>query len=76
MTEDTSLIQKVQTDIEQHGEVHATFEEIDEEVELRQGTAEFDDDASVITLESSSQATERFGYERLVSWYLPENRRD
>lgn len=76
MTEDTSLIQKVQTDIEQHGEVHATFEDIDEEVELRQGTAEFDDDVGVITLESSSQVTERFGYERLVSWYLPENRRD
>lgn len=68
-------ISAVQKDIFDHGEVHATFEEHDAEIELRCGTTEFDYEHETISLVADSTVTERFGFDRLVSWYLPEDRR-
>jgi len=69
------MIGHLRNDIEQHGEVHATFEEHDEDVELRKGTVDICDDCNLITVDAASEPIERFGYDSLVSWYMPEDRR-
>ncbi|MFC6825688.1 hypothetical protein [Halopelagius fulvigenes] len=65
-----SQIDLLKADVEAHGEVHATVEEEDAEVEIRLGTATFHDDDEVLTL-SNNQTDLRIGYDRIVSWYLP-----
>ena len=64
------LIEKLAADIESWGECHAVIEETDAEVELRQGTATFEDESQCITVENG-QTLMRIGYDRVVSWYLP-----
>ena len=68
-------ISLMEDDVESHGEVHAVVEEMDAEVEVRQGTAVFDYDHEVITLDGRSHPIERIGFDRVVSWYLPQEPR-
>lgn len=56
--------------IESHGEVHATVEEYDRELELRQGTTDIDADAGLVRLDNG-QTTLCVDIERIVSWYKP-----
>ena len=60
------------SDINEHGEVHATFEEHDEEVELRLGTTTVDGGREQFIIEGAD--TEHFfSFDRLVSYYKPRD---
>lgn len=63
-----TVIEQLQADVEEHGEVHAIVEEEDKEVEIRQGTATFGED--VLTLDNG-QTTKPIATDRIVSWYKP-----
>lgn len=63
-----SVIEQLEADVSEHGEVHATVEEFDKEVEIRQGTATFGEE--VITLDNG-QTVLRVDVERIVGWYKP-----
>jgi hypothetical protein len=59
-------------DVNSHGEVHATFEEHDKEVEIRQGTATINCDKGVIRLTDGNEwGNHVFAIDSLVSWYKP-----
>jgi hypothetical protein len=59
-------------DVNSHGEVHATFEEHDSEVEIRQGTATINCDKGVIRLTDGNEwGNHVFSIDSLVSWYKP-----
>lgn len=53
-----------------HGEAHATFEEVDEEVEVRLGTATFDYEAGLIRVHDGDDYVP-FSMDHLVTWYKP-----
>ena len=66
------VIDAVISDINEHGEVHATFEEHDEEVELRLGTTTVDGGRAQFIIEGAD--TEHFfSFDRLVSYYKPRD---
>jgi len=75
MCDDYPQIVIMEQDVDRHGEVHAVVEECDQEVEIRQGTANFEYMHGVITLDPPSQPLERIGMGRIISWYLPEDGR-
>lgn len=55
-----------------HGEVHAVFEDQDQYVEVRQGTATFDFDGEVVVLDNG--ITEHsFAMDHLSNWEKPMN---
>jgi hypothetical protein len=59
-------------DVNSHGEVHATFEEHDREVEIRQGTATINCDKGVIRLTDGNEwGNHVFAIDSLVSWHKP-----
>jgi hypothetical protein len=59
-------------DVNSHGEVHATFEGYDSEVEIRQGTATINCDKGVIRLTDGNEwGNHVFAIDSLVSWYKP-----
>ena len=64
-------INSLKTDVQTHGEVHATVEEHDQEVEIRLGTVEEWDDGNGMLILSNGQTTLRIGHDRIVDWYLP-----
>jgi len=68
------MIERLQDDIEMHGEVHAHVEEAGRErtVELRKGTTWFHEDAEVVTVEGSN-TTHRLPFDRIMDWYLPKD---
>ena len=63
-------IDAVISDINEHGEVHATFEETEEEVELRIGTTIVDLNRRQFIIEGAD-TTHYFAFDRLVSYYKP-----
>ena len=67
---DYPLVDAVISDINDHGEVHATFEEHDEEVELRVGTTIADGGRRQFVVEGAD-TTYYFAFDRLVSYYKP-----
>ena len=74
--EENRLFQRLIEDVHSHGEVHAVIEEAGagdiegEEVEIRLGTAEFDTEAHMISVEDG-QTVHRFSFDRIVRWYMP-----
>ncbi|WP_306053446.1 hypothetical protein [Natronococcus wangiae] len=59
-------------DVLDHGEVHATWADSDDKVEVRQGTATFDFDGEVIVIDDG--ITEHyFAMDQLVNWEKPVN---
>jgi hypothetical protein len=59
-------------DVNSHGEVHATFEGYDSDVEIRQGTATINCDKGVIRLTDGNEwGNHVFAIDSLVSWYKP-----
>lgn len=69
---DYPMIDAVVRDINSHGEVHATFEEHDEEVELRVGTTIVDNDRKQFIVEGAD-TQHYFAFDRLVSYYKPRD---
>lgn len=66
-----TIINTLKVDVEEHGEVHAVVEEIDEgEVEIRQGTTTFDEENDVVHIDDG-QTTHTIGMDRIVYWYKP-----
>lgn len=61
---------RMQQDVEVHGECHATFENIDKEVEVRLRTAVFNYDDGVIEIWDGDTHVP-FSMDKLVSWYQP-----
>jgi hypothetical protein len=57
-------------DVNSHGEVHATFEGHDSDVEIRQGTATINCDKGVIRVTDGTE-WRKFAIDSLVSWYKP-----
>jgi hypothetical protein len=69
---DWPVIQALVDDLKHHGEVHATVEEHDAELEIRRGTALFDYDAGVIRLHTPTKHSNLvIGMNRIVDWYQP-----
>ena len=65
-------ITSLMRDVLDHGEVHATWADSDDQVEVRQGTATFDFDGEVIVIDDG--ITEHmFTMGQLVSWEKPMN---
>jgi len=67
---DYPVIARMIDDVNRHGEVHATFEEVDKEVEVRLGTAKFNFVSSVIEVFDGDQY-HPFTMESLVTWEVP-----
>jgi hypothetical protein len=65
-----SLFSRLKDDIERHGEVHATFETVDKEVELRLGTTKINVQPSLIEVYDGDQWV-AFRADKLVDWYVP-----
>ncbi|MFB6310248.1 MAG: hypothetical protein ABEH64_03600 [Salinirussus sp.] len=59
-------------DVLDHGEVHATWADSDNPVEVRQGTATFDFEGEVIVIDDGI-TEHRFAMDQLVSWEKPMN---
>ncbi len=59
-------------DVLDHGEVHATWADSDEQIEVRQGTATFDFDGEVIVIDDGI-TDHAFAMDQLVSWEKPMN---
>lgn len=69
---DHPTIARLIRDVLDHGEVHATFADTSDRVEVRQGTATFDFDGEVIVIDDG--ITEHsFAMGQLVSWDKPMN---
>lgn len=64
------LIKRLESDVQKHGEVHAVIEEHDDELEVRQGTTDFDYQDGVITVDDGT-TLHRVGMDRVVRWYFP-----
>ena len=69
--EDYPQIGHMEYDVNQHGEVHATVEEHDAEVECRAGVTEFNYRDGVIEVEGR-HTTQVFSMDSVVSWYRPK----
>lgn len=59
-------------DVLNHGEVHATWADAPDKVEVRQGTATFDFDGEVIVIDDGI-TEHRFAMNQIVSWEKPMN---
>lgn len=59
-------------DVLDHGEVHATWADSDDRVEVRQGTATFDFGGEIIVLEDGI-TQHSFAMDQLVNWEKPMN---
>lgn len=66
---DSEKLQRLEQDVQEHGEVHATIAEVGER-DIRQGTATFDHDAGLVTVEDG-QTVHRIDAAEIVHWYLP-----
>lgn len=67
---DYSRAASMMVDIQNHGEVHATFEETTGEVEVRLGTANFNFTAGLIEIWDGDNYMP-FSMDHLISWYKP-----
>ena len=65
-----SKLERLAADIERHGEVHATFEHTDAEVECRLGTTKLNPDAGMVEVFGGDQ-WHPFDAEHLVTWEVP-----
>lgn len=59
-------------DVLDHGEVHATWADADDKVEVRQGTATFDFTGEVVVIDDGI-TEHRFAMDQVVSWEKPMN---
>lgn len=65
-------IVRLMIDVLDHGEVHATWADADQYVEVRQGTATFDFGGEVIVMDDGI-TTHNFAMDQLVNWEKPMN---
>lgn len=63
----------LEQEVTEHGEAHATFEEYEDEVEIRDSTTVFDYEQNVIRVEAPSHSALRFHMESLVGYELPQD---
>lgn len=61
---------QMKSDVEEYGEVHATFENESKEVEIRLGTSRFNFHNGVVEIWDGDNY-EPFSMDHLVSWYKP-----
>lgn len=66
----STKVKSMQHDVEQHGEVHASFQDVDDEVEVRLGTARFNYETHTIDIWDGDNYVP-FSMSHLVSWYKP-----
>jgi hypothetical protein len=59
-------------DIADHGEVHATVEGHDSEIELRIGTTRFDYNTGLLTVRTNTEQ-QQVALDRVISWYKPRS---
>lgn len=64
------MLDAMRSDVERHGEVHATFQEVEDEVEVRLGTAVIDYKANLVRVFDGDQY-QSFNATQLVSWEVP-----
>lgn len=64
-------IAQLETDMREHGEVHAVIEELGER-DLRQSTTYFNYEAGILTVEVEN-TTWRVGMDRVIAHYKPRN---
>lgn len=67
---DYQNVARLQQDVEVHGECHANFEDVDEEIEVRLRTATFNYDAGLIEIWDGDNE-EPYSMDALVGWYQP-----
>jgi len=60
----------LESDVNEHGEVHAIVAEHDEEVEIRLGTTDFDHDNGVLRIDTAD-TQQVIDADEIVSYYLP-----
>lgn len=65
------MVELCDHEVQEHGEAHATFEEHDDEVEIRYSTTVFDYEHEVIRVEATTHSPLRFHMDSLVSYELP-----
>jgi hypothetical protein len=64
------IVHRMVEDIERHGEVHATFEHVDGEVECRLGTTKINAQHETIEVFDGDQ-WHAFAADKLVTWEVP-----
>lgn len=70
--DDYPVIAELASDVNVHGEVHATVEEHDTELEIRQGTASFNYEKGIIKITSEAQYGDTVvAMDSIVDWYKP-----
>lgn len=70
--DDYPVIKELVSDVNVHGEVHATVEEHDKELEIRQGTASFNFEKGIIKLTSEANYGDTtVAMDSIVDWYKP-----
>lgn len=71
-SDDWPVIEALIADVNSHGEVHATVEEHDKELEVRRGTVYFDFKRGVIRIDTASKFDDLVvPMDRIVDWYKP-----
>lgn len=68
--ENWPVIKRMHDHINSHGEVHATFEGLDKEVELRKGPTTFRYNDGVINVHGKNEL-HYFSMDSLQNWYAP-----
>lgn len=70
--DDYPHIAKLETDVKNHGEVHAIIEEHDGDVDVRRGDYHVDYDQGLLFVTDGS-TEHRICLDRIVRWYLPDS---
>lgn len=63
-------LEQLQSDVEEYDEIHAYIEGVDEEKDVRQQQASFDEEACLFTLDNGVEKR-RYAIEHVVYWYPP-----
>ena len=66
------MIDELKADVSDIGEVHATVEEHDKELEIRDGQVRFDDSAELMVFDVPGHPVTKVPYSRIVDWYEPD----
>lgn len=69
MSNSTTKLDRLRSDVDEHGEVHATIADLGER-DIRAGTAEFDHAAGLVTVDDG-QTVQVVDVDHIVHWYPP-----
>lgn len=70
VSENWPVVERMHNHVQSHGEVHATFDGLDKEVELRKGHTTFRYNDGVINVHGGD-ALHYFTMDSLQNWYAP-----